>query len=338
MNDQSLINYISGQSSEEENKLVKEWIAEDASREHELSRLKNIWIIAGINNEIDPVKKEKAIQQILSKINTINKPSFVKTKWLFQRWVRYAAVFLLAFIIGGLSLYFTSNDLFQPEIAYNEIIVPPGQHSEIILADNTHVWLNSGAKLKYPSSFSGKNREVELSGEAYFEVTKNKKKPFQVITPEITVNVLGTCFNVEAFHDSKFVNVVLVEGKVNLESKTGKILAVLAPSELASLDIESSKMNISTINTRQYISWKEGIIYFKDERLEDIVKKMENWYNINVLFEQDGIKDIKVTGSIMKNKPVNQILDILKYTSEIDYSINIRSNQPNIVHLKRKPM
>jgi ferric-dicitrate binding protein FerR (iron transport regulator) len=213
-----------------------------------------------------------------------------------------------------------------------------GESAEVILADQTHVWLNSGARLAYPSNFHGKTRGVKLTGEAYFEVKRNEKQPFEVNTHGLIINVLGTSFNVDAFEGSKLVNVTLVEGKVNLENVEGKVLATLAPNENASYNTNNNTIEISKVNTTFYTSWKEGTIYFKDEKLVDIAKKLERWYNVEVVFDQESVKELKFTGAILKNKPIDQIMEILKYTSDVDYSIDIRINKPNMVHFKKMPM
>ena len=152
------------------------------------------------------------------------------------------------------------------------------------------------------------------------------------------INVLGTSFNVEAFSQSKFTNVTLVKGKVNIENREGKVLAVLSPNENASYDAGKNKIEVSKVNTAFYTSWKEGTILFKDEKLADIAKKLERWFNVEIVFDQESVKELKFTGSVLKNKPVDQIMEILKYTSHIDYTIEVRNQLPNVIHLKKMPM
>lgn len=254
------------------------------------------------------------------------------------RLLRYAALIILAFLVGGSSVYFLQHVSGKRPVPFNEIIVPPGESAEVVLADQTHVWLNSGARLSYPSDFQGRNREVRLTGEAFFEVTHDKKRPFQVITPRLTVNVLGTTFNVEAFRDSWFTGVTLVEGKVTLETGQGRLLATLSPDEHARYDAGDEKIEISKVSTDLFTSWKEGKILFRDEKLSDIAQKIERWYNVEIVFDDEPVRDLRFTGSILKNKPVDQIMQILKYTSGVDYTIDVRQQLPNLIHLKKMPM
>ncbi|MGQ1948390.1 FecR family protein [Geofilum sp. OHC36d9] len=249
--------------------------------------------------------------------------------------LKYAAVFMLAFFIGGLSIFFWGN---SDELAFNEIIVPDGESAEVFLSDKTHVWLNSGTRLVYPAKFNGKIRNVELTGEAYFEVSHNPEIPFHVKTNHLTVEVLGTSFNVEAFDKTGEVNVTLVEGKVNLQNVEGQFLTKLLPGENARFATAQKKIYISNVDTKFFTSWKDGSLFFKDETLEAITRKFERWYNVKVVFEDEAIRKIHFTGTILKNKPIDQVFDILKYTAGIEYRIEMNNNQSSIIYLKNKPM
>jgi ferric-dicitrate binding protein FerR (iron transport regulator) len=308
---------------------IVSWIEASPDHQKEFNQIKNQQIYEGLRN-FEDLSKE------VWKNNSV-RPS-VSGKTIRLQILRYAAVFILAFSLGGSSLFLLRNSLDNEAITFNEIIVPLGESSEVILADQTHVWLNSGARLRYPSSFQGKIREVKLTGEAFFEVSRNGKRPFHVVTPSLTVDVLGTSFNVEAFDGSTFTNVTLIEGKVKLESPKGNVLAILSPNENALYDTDKGKIEVTKVNTSLYTSWKEGTIFFKDEKLVDIALKLERWYNVEIVFDQGSVRDLKFTGSILKSKPVDQIMEILKYTSGVDYTIDIRNQKPNIIHLKRMPM
>lgn len=309
-------------------KEVIDWIEASSRHQKEFSRIKNRPVYANFRN-FDDLAGDLW--------RTTSRPSVNRRSVPFQI-LRYAAVFILALFIGGFSVYVFRNSFDGGMTAFNEVIVPPGESSEIILADQTHVWLNSGARLSYPSAFKGKNRKVRLTGEAFFEVTHNSRKPFQVVTPDLTVCVLGTTFNVEAYPGSGFTNVTLVEGKVNLENRQGRLLTTLSPNENVRYDANTRKIERSKVSTDLFTSWKEGTILFKDEKLADIAQKIERWYHVVIVFDDEPVRQLRFTGSILKNKPVDQIMQILKYTSGVDYSINVREKQPNIIHLKKMPM
>ncbi|MGQ8338333.1 FecR family protein [Sunxiuqinia sp. A32] len=315
-------------TNKEEIESILDWIEQDNANQKEFNEIKNLYSYSGFAN-FDELAKD-VFGKKTKPANQIKRIQLAVYK--------YAAIFLLAFLIGGFSFYLIQNKLGSNGIANNEVIVPFGESAEVILADNTHVWLNSGAKLEYPQKFNKDLREVKLTGEAYFEVTHNEKKPFHVLTPHLSINVLGTSFNVEAFEKSAEANVTLVEGKVRLENLEGKVMAVLKPDQNALYSADNDQINITKVNTSFYTSWKDGTIFFRDEKLEYIAQKLERWFNVEIVFDDESVRDLKFTGAILKNKPIDQIMDILKFTSNVDYSIQIRNENPNLIILKKMPM
>jgi ferric-dicitrate binding protein FerR (iron transport regulator) len=305
---------------------VVSWIEASPAHKEEFETLKNLWAIKDFANYEAYVgsEQEKTVAPHRGGIS-------------LRIFFKYAAVFVLAFLIGGLSIFFWGHP-DTGELAFNEIIVPDGESAEVFLSDKTHVWLNSGTRLVYPAKFDGETRDVELTGEAYFEVAHDPETPFHVKTAQLKVEVLGTSFNVEAFEKTKDVNVTLVEGKVHLQNLAGQFLTELLPGENARFDIAQKRINISNVDTDFFTSWKDGSLLFKDKTLEEITRKFERWYNVKVVFEDEAIKKIKYTGTILKNKPIDQVFDILKYTAGIEYSIEIRNNQSSIIYLNNKPM
>ncbi|MCG6190653.1 FecR family protein [Maribellus maritimus] len=317
------LNKLSKESEIEE---VLNWIESSEENKQEFETLKNLWAMAGFANYEDYAGKKSCKTQKLGKKRVI--PMYL---------LKYAAIFVLAFFIGSTSVYFLWNKESN-ELVWNEIIIPDGESAEIYLSDNTHIWLNSNSKLTYPQKFEGKTRDVKLSGEAYFDVSHNPENPFFVQTPELTVAVKGTSFNVQAYNSDDEVNVTLIKGKVSLQSPKGKFVSELSPGENAKFDLTKKTISLSKADTEFYTSWKDGYLVFKNETLEDIVRKFERWYNITVIFDDEEIKQIEFTGTIMKNKPIDQIFNILKYTAGIDYSFEIINHKPSIIHLKKKSM
>ena len=318
---QYALNQLSDKKEIEE---VLDWIKSSAGNQKEYNTLKNLWAISGFANYDSYIQEDEIKSKKVSQL-----------RFNPNRILKYAAIFILAFLIGGGTFfYFLTNK----ELTYNEVIVPAGESAEVILPDKSHVWLNSGSKMIYPTTFVNKSRDIELEGEAYFEVTHNPKKVFHVVTSNLTVEVLGTSFNVEAYKQSNKINVTLVEGKVKLKSPIGKTLTELSPNEKASFDLDQKKIAITKVKVDYYTSWKNGYLLFEDERLDNIAAKLEVWYNVDVVFENESMKDIEFTGTILKNKPIDQILDVLKYTSNFSYNIEMKNNKPSIIYLNHKPM
>jgi len=204
----------------------------------------------------------------------------------------------------------------------NTLIVPVGGIYAVILSDGTKVWLNSKSSLKYPVLFSGTTRDVTLEGEAYFEVSKNPHSPFTVKTKSGNVTVLGTHFNVSAYQEDKNFETTLAEGKVKVSEITKaeeKETLVLKPGQQAR--VRNEAVRVVEVDPFVYSAWKDGKFYFENENLKNILTKMVRWYNFNVRFEQKSLEQIKFTGIVLKDQPIDQFLDIISKTSNVKYKI-----------------
>ncbi|HEY0175669.1 MAG TPA: FecR domain-containing protein [Pedobacter sp.] len=217
-------------------------------------------------------------------------------------------------------------DLPASATAYNTIATPKGGQYEVDLPDGTKVWLNSASSLKFPLVFSGNRRQVNLEGEAYFEVTHNKEKPFIVNSERQQVEVLGTHFDVNTYADEPHVKTTLLEGSVKV-SPVGSHQAVagssimLKPNQQAVLDRHSLKVTASDIN--EAVAWKNGYFIFQNEDMESIMRKISRWYNVDVVFEGD-FKDKKFEGSISRFKDVTEILRKFELTGSVYFKIDGR--------------
>ncbi|MBE8726597.1 FecR family protein [Flavobacterium hungaricum] len=204
----------------------------------------------------------------------------------------------------------------------NTLIVPVGGIYAVNLSDGTKVWLNSKSSLKYPVEFSGDKRTVTLEGEAYFEVSKNVHSPFTVKTKSGNVTVLGTHFNISAYDEDRNFETTLAEGKVAIsgisKSKESEP-TILTPGQQAR--VRNETLRIATVDPAVYTAWKDGKFYFENENLKNILTKMARWYNFNVKFEQKALEQIKFTGIVLKDEPIDQFLDIISKTSNVKYKI-----------------
>ena len=264
-------------------------------------------------------QKESAWQSVLNKI-----PKTFKLLNL----VKYAAIIAISLLIGSA---FTNLYLFGEKTdQFAKIEVPSGQTSKLILQDGTEVWLNSGSSLTYPSQFK-KKRKVFLEGEAFFRIAKNKKLPFLVNTKNLQIKVLGTSFNVSAYEEDQSNSLTLVEGKVELNKPNGKFLTEISPGEMAI--IEDRAIRIKEVETSYYSSWIDGKLFFSDVPLVEIAKKLERSYNVKIQFENEKLKGIRFTGTFLKYKPVEQILQAIKIIVPIDYEVVIHQNNKNEIRI-----
>lgn len=209
------------------------------------------------------------------------------------------------------------------KVIYNTIEIPRGGEFNLLLADGTRVYLNSLSRLKYPVNFTGKNREVELSGEAYFEVAHDSQRPFLVKSGNVTTEVLGTSFNVNAYETNAKVVTTLVEGKVKIKSNIdNSVERILAPDEQASFDVVTGNVDVNTVNVNLYTAWKEGKLIFYDNRLEEIMNVLTRWYSAEVAYQSPLIKDLRFSGKLNRYGEIDQILDIIKATKKVEIEIN----------------
>ena len=202
---------------------------------------------------------------------------------------------------------------------FNEITVPPGQMAGLTLSDGTHVVINSCSTLKYPGNFKSNERKVELSGEAYFSVTKNST-PFIVETSNQNhVKVLGTKFNLMAYPDDILYQATLIEGEIAIFDNQNRELTRLSPGEQYSYDVEKNKDIVKSVNTNLYDSWKNGIYIFDHETLEDLSNKLERIFDVKIEIKNNTIRNYKFTGTISRNVPFEQILKIIQISAPIKY-------------------
>ncbi|MCR4032041.1 MULTISPECIES: FecR family protein [Flavobacterium] len=199
----------------------------------------------------------------------------------------------------------------------NSLIVPVGGIYAVNLSDGTKVWLNSKSTLKYPVEFSGNTRNVTLEGEAYFEVSKDPKAPFTVKTKSGNVTVLGTHFNVSAYEEDKNFETTLAEGKVKVSEDNQTV--VLNPGQQARS--KNAGLSVVDVDPSVYTAWKDGKFYFENENLKNILTKMARWYNFNVKFEQKALEQIKFTGIVLKDEPIDRFLDVISKSSNVKYKI-----------------
>jgi transmembrane sensor len=206
-------------------------------------------------------------------------------------------------------------------LAFNTIETPRGGLFEVVLPDGTKVWLNAASSLKYPTSFAGNERHVELTGEAYFEVAKNAAKPFFVKTKDQTVEVLGTHFNINSYADEKAIKTTLLEGSVKVSNGVNRQTIKLSPGQ-QSVNITGGITVLPDADTDEAIAWKNGKFIFHNTDLQTIMRQLGRWYDVDVEYE-GAIASKHYMGRISRNVPVSQIFEILK-TSGINFTINGR--------------
>jgi len=194
---------------------------------------------------------------------------------------------------------------------FNTLSTPTGGQYNIVLADGTKVFLNAVSSIKYPTQFNGDQRVVELEGEAYFEVAKDKSKPFIVKSDKQTIEVLGTHFNVHAYNNEAAVKTTLLEGSVAVSSKNQK--AILKPGQQSNIS-DNAKIAIREVDTEAAIAWKNGRFKFDNADLKSVMKQLERWYGIKVEYRGD-VSDVRFNGGTFRNKNLSEVLKVLELSN-----------------------
>ena len=210
-----------------------------------------------------------------------------------------------------------SSDLNQKKEQFVKVIMPYGQQTSLQLPDGTTVYVNAGSQLSFPVSFDGEKREVYLTGEAFFEVHKDKEHPFIVYTPDIDIRVTGTEFNVSAYADDNFTQTVLVEGAVSVSKKAlfGKRIDII-PGESALFDKESESINTGKVDTGKYTSWIHGYIICKNDPVNEVVKKIERYYNRDIEVTDD-LSGITFSGKLDFKEDIQNVLNSIAFASSL---------------------
>lgn len=206
----------------------------------------------------------------------------------------------------------------RSQIEYNTISTPRGGQYEVVLPDGTKVWLNAASSIRFPTSFTGKEREVQVTGEAYFEVAKNVDQPFRVFVKGMTVNVLGTQFNIMAYNDELGIKTTLVQGKVKVVTNNGQS-EVLEPSEQAMINENGEMSIVKNANINEIVAWKNNLFWFDNDNVHEIIKQLSRWYDVDIQIKGD-IPDL-FTGSIPRNIAFSKVFEVLQKTGSIHYEI-----------------
>jgi hypothetical protein len=199
-----------------------------------------------------------------------------------------------------------------PAMAMNQLIIPYGKTSEVLLPDGTKVFLNAGSRLVYPENFTGKTREVFLVGEAFFDVSHDQRHPFIVQVSDLRVKVLGTRFNVSAYPTDNVIETVLAEGKVQMERNNAGLFdraTELVPNQLASFDRTTRETSIRTVDPENYTLWTAGILKFESTDLNRITKRLERYYNIRFKYVDPLVGGLRISGKMELKEDKDEICE-----------------------------
>jgi len=303
--------YLGKELDTKEKQQFDEWLDESEENRKELANAQKIWATSNFENaelfstDQGWVKMENRLHQ-----NPVKKSA--KEKQLYTQVLKIAASFLILISIGALIFWLSGTGEFIKITAGDQKIISP-----VILPDGTKVCLNIGATLRYPKTFKQSNRTVELTGEAFFDVTHNAKQPFIILTPRAQIKVLGTSFNVAAYKGSDSVQVVVETGTVELSPKTNDNIIKLTKGNTGAYYAKENKLLKSTGSDINATSWKTNIIIFKDVDLSYVTKTLHKLFSKSFLFNDEKLKNCRVN-SDFKNANLDSILKTIQILNNVN--------------------
>lgn len=305
--------YLSAQCTPEEAQRVEEWLGQSPQNKGIFDQLKRMWEETGYKRPESELRDtDAAWLKIKAKIS---QPPVKKPKSLYVRYIISGAVAAMLIFVAVISFYNTLGTGHSNAMAtWTEATTQKGERKQLTLADGTKVWLNAESTLKYPSTFDGGIREVQLTGEAYFDVTHNPQQPFKVISGEVITKVLGTSFNVMAYSDAGNIEVSLDEGKVALSYSDNGI--ELTPGHKAIFSKNTHTFEESEINS-EHNQWRNNIIDFNNVSLLSVVQTLERWYGKRIVINNKELNDCLITANF-ENPTLPSVLEIVSTALELE--------------------
>ncbi|MCK5137124.1 MAG: FecR family protein [Bacteroidales bacterium] len=360
INDLLLIRFFNGSASEQEADSVINYLNESKENQLNYFHIKRIWLESAIESK-DSEIVNNSWKRLRMRIDGLENETHGTENKNIKLTIRRLALAASIAILCVFSTYFIIQYYRIGQFVSNEseIVVPYGSRSNVTLPDGSSVWLNSGTKLIYNSSFN-RRREVSLSGEAFFDVKKLNKRQFIVNTSDLRIKVHGTAFNIKSYPEEQIIETTLVKGLIEIESikdqgAGGNILlapqqrliytipAATTSDQIQNEPLADDKLDdmqkiipknmqlIHNVDTEEYSSWKDGKLIIKSEYLKDLAVELERYYNVDISFLNDSIKNFKYSGTL-NEVTIEEVMGAIASTSPIHYEI---SNNKVILTLKR---
>lgn len=319
--DELIASYLNGGLDKSSLEELKKWMAASPENERYFMQRQEIWFSA-IDEGKNLYNKEKAFDAFKARVEATQVDR--KKVHPMLLW-RYAAVVALLVTFSALS-FWQGGERVKDSFAQIVVEAPLGSRSKLFLPDGTMVWLNAGSRMSYSQGFGVDDREVQLEGEGYFEVTHNQKIPFLVGTKDLQVRVVGTKFNFRNYPQDAEAVVTLEEGKVALKNLMHREREVmLAPNERVILNKTDGKMWVEKATATNALQWTMGYLFFDEEMLIDIAAELERSYHVKIKIAEDSLKGFRFYGNFVRQEQsIREVLDVLSSTGKIRYTIEDR--------------
>lgn len=369
--DDLIVGYLKNELSKDQILQLTTWIRQHKDNKRYFDEYREVWITSAALGNMDKFISEKGFEKFLNNIEE-DVPVFLLSREQWMKVAGIAAIFVVAFLLGGIIFSrFGINAPANTGDQYSEIIVPRGAKAHFVLMDGTLVTLNAGSKLRYNNRYGISDRVVELEGEGYFKVAKDKERPFIVNTSFLSVKALGTEFNVKAYMADKTIETTLVEGSVEIEKLDKESISekvILQPNQKLTYYKSDESLISDNINensgeesgTRQQapkriqpvhklvkenvkveplVSWKENRWIIEKLDLSKLAVELERKFDIQILFRSERLKSFRFTGTLL-DEPLEQVLKVMTITAPINYEMNGKkvtlSEKENFEQIYRK--
>ena len=296
--------YLTGQCSEEEIIEVNAWMKESEENARQLFRMEEIYNLGKFDRYADEQRIAHAEKLLYKKLDEAKGKQAKLLR--MHRWMRYAAVIAVILLMGGGAGYWFYHNGADQQLMV--AVANEGIVKEVVLPDGTRVWLNNLATLKYPREFSEKERNVYLEGEAYFEVTKNRHKPFTVQSDAMRVRVLGTTFNFESDKSCRVAEATLIEGEIEVKGNKEEGQIILAPGQRAELNKKSGRLTVKQVDAKLDAVWHGNLIPFQKADIFTITKALERFYDVKIILSPDIRADKTYSGVLRRKSTIVSVL------------------------------
>lgn len=320
-----ILRYLQGECTEQELMELNEWIKESEDNRNHLFMLQESFDARNLERYSDSRFIAKAEKQLLNQMEAMkNERSYHLP---IRKVMQYAAIFLFIIASSFAIIHFvgTWNTEAMTTITANESV------KECTLPDGTKVWLNRHSTIKYPQTFADDHRNVELVGEGYFEVTKDKKRPFTVATQAMQIRVLGTKFNVRNIETDAIAEASLLEGEVQVTGNKQEGQVILAPGQKAELDTRTGKLCVKQVNAQLDAVWRDDLIPFDKATVSEIASTLERFYHVKITLSPD-VDNNTYSGVLKRKESIDSVLNSLKNSIPIKYKMNGNQIQISQLH------
>lgn len=311
-----IISYLDGSATTGERHELEAWLRASQANRDDFDSIRKLWYLSSAESAAPDT--EMALNRLLAEIKDRQPRRNVLTGWRIA--MRVAAAAIVLFTVGYVSyLAGSRNTQIVEQPAMNRLITAAGSKGRFVLPDSSVVWLNSSSTLEYPESFDAAGRHVALTGEAYFEVSRDEKRPFTVSAGDLDVRVLGTHFTVENYSSRDVAEVVLVEGSVEVSGRSIGEPEILEPGQMFAIEKSSGHTDIEKVNTGSYTSWIHNKLVFDAAPLQEILLNLSKWYVTDIECDPILGRRISLSLTVRNGDELSDIVEAMSFVAPISY-------------------